>query len=416
MPSDSRIAGAATAAVYRVFGFGHKGALEIKRRASAVVLVLFLFGNIASIVLGQTCANSACQACSAAYANALVGCALSGGSCASAYGWYQACLAAAGALPIPTPAPPSPSTPCSSGGGLEARPARGSQRKNSLSPRDQSSQVPCVWLIDPVADLIDPNGIEVIQDPERLAIGGTPVTGIAADGAARLVVLLYANSPGDQLTVTLTPADSVQNQNDLPQPIGTLQTILASDGTQSGTLVTVTAVDTTIGALAFVQYFPPRDFSRGGPDDASSSRSAKISVTSSARAANYTANVTIWRPPVVLVHGIWGTLDDWDLFAFDPQTLQSFSPAIGQFWTEKAHYSDPVSIESSTPQYQPVLIANARENSLGFAYNAQIVLPQIGRAIADFRQTRQAAAAQADIVAHSMGGDVTRECPLDRRN
>ena len=83
MPSDSRIAGAATAAVYRVFGFGHKGALEIKRRASAVVLVLFLFGNIASIVLGQTCANSACQACSAAYANALVGCALSGGSCAS---------------------------------------------------------------------------------------------------------------------------------------------------------------------------------------------------------------------------------------------------------------------------------------------------------------------------------------------
>ena len=105
------------------------------------------------------------------------------------------------------------------------------------------------------------------------------------------------------------------------------------------------------------------------------------------------------------MHGIWGTLDDWDLFAFDPQTLQSFSPAIGQFWTEKAHYSDPVSIESSTPQYQPVLIANARENSLGFAYNAQIVLPQIGRAIADFRQTRQAAAAQADIVAHSMGGD-----------
>jgi len=45
---------------------------------------------------------------------------------------------------------------------------------------------------------------------------------------------------------------------------------------------------------------------------------------------------------------------------------------------------------------------------LGFAFNAPIVLNQIQEAIVEFRQLRHAAATQADVVAHSMGGTVSR--------
>ena len=47
-------------------------------------------------------------------------------------------------------------------------------------------------------------------------------------------------------------------------------------------------------------------------------------------------------------------------------------------------------------------------NSLGFAYNAPSVLAQINNFIANYRTSANVAAVKADIVAHSMGGDVSR--------
>ena len=47
-------------------------------------------------------------------------------------------------------------------------------------------------------------------------------------------------------------------------------------------------------------------------------------------------------------------------------------------------------------------------NSLGFAYNAPSVLAQINNFIANYRTSANVASVKADIVAHSMGGDVSR--------
>ena len=51
-------------------------------------------------------------------------------------------------------------------------------------------------------------------------------------------------------------------------------------------------------------------------------------------------------------------------------------------------------------------------SALGFNYNAPLVDGQIRQGVADFRQINNAAAVTADVVAHSMGGDIVRTIAL----
>jgi pimeloyl-ACP methyl ester carboxylesterase len=378
-------------------------------RVPSVILFLVILGSTRSHLMAQN--TSASQACGAIAAGFL-GCALAENptDCAWLEGLAQTCTADTNSLQPPNPPPPSPSTPCSSGGGLEARPGRGSR---SSSPRSLGNQslVPCVEFVDPIPDLVNAAGTDVVADPIRLSAGGRVVTGIAADAASRVVIRIYANSPGDQLTVTLE-GDGGGNPNNLPQPYGYLKTLLPADGGVSGATLNVTAVSTRSGPMAFVTYFPSADFSRGGSDDTAASRTVTIRVTSMATGANYALGLPNLRPPVLLVHGIWGSPNDWLSFGFDPGVPnQNASPTIGDFWTKKADYSTaiPGGVSSTVPDFSQLgnLTGVPAQNSLGFSYNAPIVLTQIAGAIQNFRQTQNAAATQADIVAHSMGGDVT---------
>jgi hypothetical protein len=188
-------------------------------------------------------------------------------------------------------------------------------------------------LVDPMPDLVNQAGTGVLQDPESLANGGAVAIGIAADGAARLVIRIYANSPGDHLTVALQ-GDGGANINGLPQPFGVLQTLLPIDGTVSGAQLTVTAVSTSAGPMAFAQYFPPSDFSRGGADDTAPSRPIAIMVQSVPTGIAFTQQGTLARPPVVLVHGLWGDPSDW----------ATFTPFLsdGRFAIRISNYNFPV--------------------------------------------------------------------------
>jgi pimeloyl-ACP methyl ester carboxylesterase len=111
--------------------------------------------------------------------------------------------------------------------------------------------------------------------------------------------------------------------------------------------------------------------------------------------------ITILRPPVVLVHGLWDSSQAW----------ASFTPLVGdpRFFIRTVDYSAPVSgITASSPAFSASRLARARQSSLGFAFNAPNVLAQIQKFIKNFKDVNQAAAVQADIVAHSMGGDISR--------
>lgn len=346
-----------------------------------------------------TCTSVACQYCGAIAAAGTYGCALGqGGNCQWYTNFVNACIASATALPSSPPPPPEPATPCSTPVrlGTQPRPAMRADSSNEAS----SSACPCVVLIDPIIDLVNQAGTALVVDPESLATLGTQVGAVTADSAARLLVRVYANAPGDRMTVLLRGDQGVA-PNSMPFPFGRLRTILPSDGDATGQQLTVTAVNTSSGAMAFLQYLPPEDFSRGGSDDDAASRTVSLQATSGSTGRTTTpTTISVFRPPVVLVHGLWGDPGDWDNFGLDPDT---------RFSVYKARYNWPFDfISSSTPAYAAVENLNrARSNSLGMAYNAPTVLSSIRLAVADYH-TRRIASAQTDVVAHSMGGVIAR--------
>ena len=65
-------------------------------------------------------------------------------------------------------------------------------------------------------------------------------------------------------------------------------------------------------------------------------------------------------------------------------------------------------ITAPVPFYQQWVLAKAKTNALGFAYNAKLVLSNIDLVLSSYRKKYNTAASQVDIVAHSMGGVVTR--------
>ena len=246
-------------------------------------------------------------------------------------------------------------------------------------------------VLDPVPDLLD--GSAVTTERQVLALGGRVVSAVATDSAARIVLRVTANHEGDQFTLTASDDQGGWTSED-----GYLATI---QGVPSGSSVQVTAVDTRQGPMAFAQYFPPPDFARStGQDNSAGKRLIHIQYTSLTTGGIGQVPLNLVRPPVVLVHGLWGDPSAWDQF----RAISS-----PQFSVSKANYSQSVSLYSSIPSdYSDATLAMARANSLGFSYNAPKVLQQIQQAISEFRMTNNAAGAQADIVAHSMGGLVVR--------
>jgi pimeloyl-ACP methyl ester carboxylesterase len=266
--------------------------------------------------------------------------------------------------------------------------------------------------------LVDPNtgnpattlmsGPAVTTDKDTLAsTNGRAVQGVAADGVTEVVVKVPASNEGDQVTMTLT--DFVSSDDD-----GGLGPIGATSFTQSQ--VSVTAVNTSHGPYAFAIYRAPVDFARTNSNDAGSAqRQISIQVQDQTQGGPPTTlPIAILRPPVVMVHGLW---DDWT-------TWNNFGPLItnnsvdSRFSIGRASYDQPVGqmVSATNPPYL-YSVSGMRANSLGFAYNAPHVLTQIGQWIQAFRGGQNplgapVAASQADIVAHSMGGLITRSLVL----
>lgn len=259
-------------------------------------------------------------------------------------------------------------------------------------------------LSDPVPDLL--NGPQVTTDIPTLTAGGPTVQGAAADGVSEIVIALGADSAGEQITFQVI--------NDQNQP----STSPAQDGglagigtTKFGSQITVTAVSTSNGPIAFAIYQAPLDFARPSntTDPGNSQRAVSISFQAGKGGTSGSMPLTIIRPLVVLVHGLWGAPKDWD----------GFSPLISdpRFSVVRADFSFSVGdgLESSVPTYD--VIGPARANSLGFAYNAGQVAQQIESFINTFKMGANpasipVAAVEADIVGHSMGGNITRTMPL----
>ena len=280
-----------------------------------------------------------------------------------------------------------------------------------------------ITLVDPVPGLLDTStGSRITADTTALASKGRLVSGVGADGVSRVVVRIPASSAGEQFAVSLLN-DQGHSSSSSNEDGGLGQISDISFTRQS---VIVTAASTT-PPMAFAVYQAPVDFPRplNISDPAASSRMVTIEAQPLPTGALGNLSVAILRPPVVLVHGIWGDASNWNgflPFTNDPQN---------RFYLERADYSNLIGsrITVFLPDDADALgllsgiqLTNhihkfARAHSLGFSYNAKSVLDNIFVAVNDFKfrgnpASIAVAAVQADIVAHSMGGDISRYLPL----
>ena len=260
-------------------------------------------------------------------------------------------------------------------------------------------------FVDPVSALL--NGPAITSDVNQLATGGTAVEGIGGDGVSQIVVRVSADSPGEQFTFQIfndqnQPSTSTAND-------GALGAI--GGGSPNRSQLIVTSVSTSSGPMAFAIYRAPIDFPRPGGGDANAAqRSVAIHWQAAGAPAASSESLTIIRPLVVLVHGLWGTPSDFD----------NFTPFLSdpRFAIQRANFSFNIGhqIVASTPWYFDTDAADA--NSLGFSYNAQQITSQVDNFINAFKAGANpagiaVASVQADIVGHSMGGNITRTLPLE---
>ena len=196
-------------------------------------------------------------------------------------------------------------------------------------------------LIDPVvAGLV--SGSSVTTNTATIAAATTGVVkGAAADGTTQVILRIPASSAGQQFTVTVindanAPSTSVPND-------GGVFALGGSPSSAASSLV-VTAVAITGGAEAFAIYLAPVNFSRSSSDNTLTTRSVTLQVASPPGTITGTASVTVARPPVVLVHGLWGSASSFDNFT--PLTTDTI------FDVNYATYDNAITgITSTTPSY-----------------------------------------------------------------
>jgi len=253
-------------------------------------------------------------------------------------------------------------------------------------------------LIDPVvAGLL--NGDSVTTSAAAIAAATTGlVNGAAADGTTEIVLRIPASSSGQAFTVAVindqgAASSSTANDGGL-MPLG-------GSATLASTLNVNAVAITSTEAEAFAIYRAPVNFSRGtASDNSATTRGVTLQITPAGSAAT-TIPVTVARPPVVLVHGLWG----------NASSFNNFTPLITStlFNVSRAVYASAITgVTSTTPSFSKSVDSAIEANSLGFAYNAPGVLVQINNFIAAYRTSADVAAVKADIVAHSMGGDISR--------
>lgn len=322
-------------------------------------------------------------------------------------------------------------------------------------------------LLDPVPTSTDPVGLlngSAVGNTNWLQAtpgGGAPsygfngrvVYGIAADGVSEIVIRVPAKNVGDQFVFTLlNDQNEASTNSQFDGALGNPGDTTFTQNQVTVSAINLTAADDSQSPYAFAVYQAPIDFVRQnadgsyfmgtqhffasasgysppcggawppcvetvgytnpGPrtDDQLASRGVTIQVQDVTNNTTFSMPVEILRPPVVMIHGIWGHASTWDNFY---PLIQLFGVADARFYVARVSYDDPIGvlITGSSPSYLTTF--GAETNSLGFSYNAPYVLSRIQYWIGNFKQANDplgipVAAVQTDIVAHSMGGDITR--------
>src|SRR5271156_1404809 len=197
-------------------------------------------------------------------------------------------------------------------------------------------------------------------DPAVLSSCGQPVIGTVTDGASQLLMRLVSGLTGTACYELVSSGPDFPDQGMIPNPVV---------GTQ------------TVGGLnyAFSFYQAPDVYG----DTTGMSRQVQVQFVFTPDSGNgdttsITANLTVVRPPMMLIHGVWGSAGTWDPMIF-------ITNAPSKVFNADYSSTNGASFTTNLPKIQ------------GFVANTLMLSHQAGYA-----------ATKADVVAHSMGGILTR--------
>jgi len=231
-------------------------------------------------------------------------------------------------------------------------------------------------------------------DSAVLATGGREVVALAADGVTPVLLRVEGlTGPGN---VSLRVADDVDST--VAESVGSLADALT--GTTGNPLVVPLVYDAASGQWqAFAQLTSPLNFSRGPHDGEAAVRKLTV-VASGSNGACSSGELLLMRPPVVLVHGLFGQSESWRWPSLDRAGGSGF-------------------LVNGRPLPQHVYLHDYRlTNADGLEQNIGLVRHGIASALRSFRgfdATEHAfvAATQADVVTHSYGSVITRHYAAD---
>ena len=232
-----------------------------------------------------------------------------------------------------------------------------------------------IEVVDPNPELLSESG-EFIggATPEivdRLA-GNLPArSGVIADGVS-LILLRVATT--NAVTYSLSPA------------LGDLRTLDAMP--VSARKLTVTPTSASDGtSWTFIIYVPPNDL-----PGAALNKSVTISAREPGRSGKVSLGVT--APPVLLVHGVWSSSATWD-------DLRQFLIGRGFEFCDSADCVVNYGPIQPAPSFDPLAVGPENE----------FAVDQLIRATTNTLNALREegiAAAQVDVVAHSLGGLIAR--------
>jgi pimeloyl-ACP methyl ester carboxylesterase len=240
---------------------------------------------------------------------------------------------------------------------------------------------PSYSLIDPDPYLIDIDG-KLINNIDLAANLTTHHNGTIADGISKLILIVESKS-SLQFSIKDTSPDNPTN--------GTLSSLkqASNDDNKSSSTAKDSPHNISNGkSVVTAVYTPPESFDQ----DTGSNRTINVNVSDTNNSARPLLEIAIqlYRPPVVLVHGLWMNSDNtWVITNFaNSLAYYGFNYAFADYEAHNSETFDPC------------------DKAFG-NYGINSIRNTIHKILEEYHYF-SIAASQVDIIAHSMGGLMAR--------